>query len=249
MEAGFDNCYFLHPGTVMPNYRDVLCCFQPCCPQTVVQPSTSEMCRPAWFVNDQHHQVNQPDSGQTTERFEARLQRLVALNGKLSALAQDSYAKSGLSSLLSARLKQNKFFPRIRNALISKREPSFRIRCDNAPPDEITTAGFLMDAGQGNTRLVSQVSSLQALEAQTLSSLIAMLRSISDEVPLHIDDIHSIIGRTNQSFAPAKSALASAIKEKANPPMPRSMRKTALLILILSRYHAHPSSSHPSMPR
>jgi hypothetical protein len=66
-----------------------------------------------------------------------------------------------------------------------------------------------------------QVGALQALEAQTHTSLDSMLRSVSEDIPLSQEDIRSIIGRTSEAFARPKSALASAIKEKTDSPMPR----------------------------
>jgi hypothetical protein len=249
-EFGNDDGCLTRQGACMtiPNYRDVFCYFQSCSPETVVLPSNSVLCNSAWFANKQHQQEIHSDAGiQAVERFEARLQHLESLNEKLRTLAQDALSKSGPSVKLFARFQQNKYLPSIRNALISKRKSSSQACCDFPHAFEIT-GRIAVDAGKCSARLVSQVGSLQALEAQTYKSLFSMLRSISDEVPLQAEDIRSIVGRISKAFAPAKSALASAVEEKANSPMPRSMPETALVLLFIV-YPDIPCTSDPSCPR
>jgi hypothetical protein len=234
-EIGYYNARFLQPEEfMMSNYRDALCCFQPCSPQTSVQPSINELCRTAWFANEQHQREIHPNAGIKAMRgFETRLQYLDALNEKLSTLAQDSLPRSGLSALLSTRLKQNKFFPSICNVLLTKRKQSRPISGDYAHTDKITSE-TTMDAEKRHARLASLEGTLQALEVHTHRSLISMLRIISDEIPLQLEDIHSIIGNNNKAFAAAKSALTLAIDEKANSSIPRSTLEISTLSLLSS---------------
>jgi hypothetical protein len=215
-DLGYDDGYFSQPGSfAMSNYRDALCCFQPCKTQTNVCRS-SERSNSDLF-GEPHQQDTHSDLGfKTVENVEARLKRLEELNEKLSQLAQD--ANSDLSCFLSAG--QNRFFPSVRNSLIFKRKPPHHSCCDSAPTVGINSP-ISMDERKCGARLVSQVVSLQALEAQTHTTLDSMLRSVSEDIPLSQEDIRSIIGRTSEAFAPAKLALASAIKEKTDSTMPR----------------------------
>ena len=235
-DIGYDDGYFSQPGAfMMSNYRDALCCFQPCRAQTAacVNSTSSVRCSSSWFGNEQNQQDFHSDLGiKTIQSFEARLKHLDVLNEKLSNLAQDALnPKSDLSSL-SARLKQNRFFPSIRNSLVSKRKHSSHNCCDYTPTvginGEIST-----DAGKCGAQLVSHVGSLQALEARTHSALNSMLRGITEELPLRQEEVESIIVRTSRAFTPAKSALASAIKEKTDSPVPRFTSDDTLLLLPL----------------
>jgi hypothetical protein len=227
-EIEFDDGYFSQPGAfMMSNYRDALCCFQPSRtqPDFCFQPERSSSALFGGERRQQHQQDMPSDLGiKTIGNVEARLKRLGELNEKLSTLAQDaSFSRSQMSCFLIARLKQNRFFPSIRNSLISKWKPSPLAPhggCDNAPTAGINSP-VSMDARKCGALLVSQVGLLQALEAQTHTSHTSMLRSVSEDIPLSHEVIQSIIGRTSEAFGPAKFALASAIKEKTDSSMPR----------------------------
>jgi hypothetical protein len=240
----YDDGYFSQLGTLMKsNYRDALCCF------VCNQSSTRENSSSALFGGEQCEQHQQDmNSGlgiKTIKSFEARLKRLEELNEKLSTLAQNaSFPNSEVSCSLSARLRQNSFFPSVWNSLISKRKPPHPSCCESAPTVAINSP-VSMDATKCGALLVSQAGALQALEAQTHTSLDSMLRSVSEDIPLSHEDIRSIIGRTSEAFGPAKSELASAIKEKTDSPMPRCPEPPSSSSFYPHEKSAPASSSSP----
>jgi hypothetical protein len=176
-------------------------------------------------------------------RCEARVKRLDKLNTLLEAFAHESWSSSDSRHALAARLRRSKYHAAIKACMLSLRlGPAASRPADPAPPAAPPAdLGLSSLARQCGADVAGEVSALRMLERQTLSTVVAMVRGLSSDVPVCGEEVRAVAARMRGAYAPAKRALAVAVRRVAED-------KEANLANARCRSRHPPTSTHLHPP-